>query len=209
MKRIYVVTKIEVEQAMQDLHAQRRNPSIAAIQGLIGGGNATLMRLKKEIEDEEQALVERQQNEKIRSFETVIEGLVEGYEQALMSVEFLQAKVYELEQTKAMASDNRKLADEADVPVKREKVESVTQFKTPEKTEQPEAKERVALTIIEQVLNIQLIRNFKVLDFYIDGYDAINRIAYEFYEEHQKVDDQQRQLNIEKTLDCTFVRIKV
>jgi hypothetical protein len=74
------------------------------------------------------------------------------------------------------------------------------------------AKERVALTTIEQVLNIQLIRNFKVLDFYIDGYDAINCIAYEIDEvhhQHHGLTEQHRQSSIEKILDCTFVRIKV
>jgi len=73
-------------------------------------------------------------------------------------------------------------------------------------------KERIALDTIEQVLNIKLIRQFHILSFFIDGYDIDNRIAYEIDEEHhkrQKVSDLQRQDIIEKTLNCTFVRIKV
>jgi len=86
MKRINVVTKGEVERAIQDLESKGRNPSIAAIQRLVGGGNTTLMRLKQEIEDEKQALEDQEQAEKNEKIEGVICALGEGYQAAMSNV---------------------------------------------------------------------------------------------------------------------------
>lgn len=86
MGRINVVTRAEVEQAIQDLESQGKNPSIAAIQKLIGGGNTTLMRLKGEIDAEKRAIKEHQQNDERRLVENVILGLGEGYETALQII---------------------------------------------------------------------------------------------------------------------------
>ena len=74
------------------------------------------------------------------------------------------------------------------------------------------AQELAALRAISQVLDIKLTRQFKVLDFFIDGYDEANHIAYEIDEEHHKhqiAADMERQKLIEKELGCTFVRITV
>ncbi|HAM6012162.1 TPA: hypothetical protein IB719_001101 [Escherichia coli] len=74
------------------------------------------------------------------------------------------------------------------------------------------AAEKIALNTIEQVLGISLIRQYKVLNYRIDGYDPVNNIAYEIDEpEHQykKEQDEIRQRRIENELGCKFVRIKV
>ncbi len=73
-------------------------------------------------------------------------------------------------------------------------------------------REEAALKTIEQILGISLIRQYKVLNYRIDGYDAKNNIAYEIDEpEHTKKQNQdyKRQKEIEGILKCTFVRIKV
>ena len=72
--------------------------------------------------------------------------------------------------------------------------------------------EKIALNTIEQVLGINLIRQCRVLNYRIDGYDPVNNIAYEIDEpEHQykKEQDEIRQRRIENELGCKFVRIKV
>ncbi|EHM8597980.1 Rha family transcriptional regulator [Escherichia coli] len=72
--------------------------------------------------------------------------------------------------------------------------------------------EKIALNTIEQVLGINLIRQYRVLNYRIDGYDPVNNIAYEIDEpEHQykKEQDEIRQRRIENELGCKFVRIKV
>lgn len=72
--------------------------------------------------------------------------------------------------------------------------------------------EEAALKTIEQLLKITLIRQFQCNRFRIDGYDPINNIAYEIDEPHHestRLDDLQRQRDIEKILKCTFVRIKL
>ena len=74
--------------------------------------------------------------------------------------------------------------------------------------------EEASLKTIEQLLNIILIRQFKCLNYRIDGYDSINNIAYEIDEPHHKhnynkVKDEIRQSKIEKLLKCKFVRIKL
>lgn len=74
------------------------------------------------------------------------------------------------------------------------------------------AAEKIALNTIEQVLGVNLIRQYKVLNYRIDGYDPVNNIAYEIDEpEHQykKEQDEIRQRRIENELGCKFVRIKV
>ncbi|EGO4170445.1 TPA: Rha family transcriptional regulator [Escherichia coli] len=74
------------------------------------------------------------------------------------------------------------------------------------------SREKVALDTIEQLLNVKLKRQYKVLNYRIDGYDDVNNIAYEIDEGHhanQVVDDMIRQRRIENELGCKFVRIKV
>ena len=72
--------------------------------------------------------------------------------------------------------------------------------------------EEAALKTIEQLLGVSLIRQFKVLNYRIDGYDPINNTAYEIDEpqhRHQSRRDNARQLEIETALRCKFVRIKL
>ena len=72
--------------------------------------------------------------------------------------------------------------------------------------------EEASLKTIEQLLNISLIRQYKVLNYRIDGYDAKNNIAYEIDEpEHRSKINQDsiRQKEIERVLKCKFVRIKL
>lgn len=77
-------------------------------------------------------------------------------------------------------------------------------------------KERIAkeasLKTIEQILGIKLIRQHPCLHYYIDGYDVINKVAYEIdgVDHRLKTEkDVQRELEITKVLNCAFVRIKV
>lgn len=74
--------------------------------------------------------------------------------------------------------------------------------------------EKAALATIEQVLQIKLIKQYRVGKYRIDGYDAQNNIAYEIDECHHKNPknkrlDMERQAFIEKKLGCKFIRIKV
>lgn len=72
--------------------------------------------------------------------------------------------------------------------------------------------EEAALKTLEQVLGIQLIRQYRVLSFRIDGYDAKANVAYEIDEpghRSSKAKDAERQKRIEATLGCTFVRINL
>ena len=72
--------------------------------------------------------------------------------------------------------------------------------------------EEAALKTIEQLLGVSLIRQFKVLNYRIDGYDPINNTAYEIDEpqhRYQSRRDNARQLEIETALRCKFVRIKL
>jgi len=80
------------------------------------------------------------------------------------------------------------------------------------------AKERIALTTIEQVLGITLHRQYQVdvagVRFFIDGYHKETKTAYEIDEGHHqnannKAKDQVRQQLITDKLGCKFVRIKV
>ena len=75
--------------------------------------------------------------------------------------------------------------------------------------------ETIALTTIEQLQGVKLIRQYPVLDKYrIDGYDPVNNIAYEIDEEQhfapQHMDaDRIREEEIKSALGCKFVRIRV
>ncbi len=72
--------------------------------------------------------------------------------------------------------------------------------------------EEASLKTIEQLLNITLIRQYKVLNYRIDGYDPISNVAYEIDEpEHRysQEKDKKRQNEIENKLNCKFVRIKL
>ena len=75
-------------------------------------------------------------------------------------------------------------------------------------------REHGALCAIEQLLGVKLIRQFKVLSYYIDGYDKKNNIAYEIDEAHHKSrkgieSDCKREKDIRFLLDCEFIRISV
>lgn len=72
--------------------------------------------------------------------------------------------------------------------------------------------EETALSTIEQLLSVELVRQFGVGKYRIDGYDTQNKIAYEIDEQHHATrndKDQKRQREIEDILGCTFVRIAV
>ena len=70
--------------------------------------------------------------------------------------------------------------------------------------------EEASLKTIEQLLGVQLIRQFHVGGFRIDGYDVANNVAYEVDEpdhKHTWRHDIERQRKIERLLGCTFFRI--
>lgn len=72
--------------------------------------------------------------------------------------------------------------------------------------------EEAALKTIEQLLGIQLIRQFAVLTYRVDGYDPERNVAYEIDEPEHKgkeSEDAARQQEIAEVLGCTFVRIKL
>ena len=74
------------------------------------------------------------------------------------------------------------------------------------------AHEHGALCAIEQILGVSLTRQYSVLGYRIDGYDAENNVAYEVDEPHhssRKNKDAMRQAAIEKELGCKFVRISI
>ena len=74
------------------------------------------------------------------------------------------------------------------------------------------AREKDCLSTIEQILGIVLIRQFPVLKYRIDGYDVLNKIAYEIDEYHHKCKssakkDIKRENLIKKELGCSFKRV--
>ena len=72
--------------------------------------------------------------------------------------------------------------------------------------------EEAALKTIEQLLNVSLERQYTVGSFRIDGYDKVNKIAYEIDEGQHKYSveqDKEREAFIKSKLGCTFVRIDV
>lgn len=75
-------------------------------------------------------------------------------------------------------------------------------------------REKAALDTIEQLLGVKLKRQYRVGEYRIDGYDAINNVAYEIDEEQhftpQHMDtDRIREEEIKTELGCKFVRIRV
>lgn len=73
-------------------------------------------------------------------------------------------------------------------------------------------REESSLKTIEQLLGISLIRQYKCLDYRIDGYHPETNTAYEIDEpEHRgkEKQDAERQSMIEAVLGCKFVRIKL
>lgn len=73
-------------------------------------------------------------------------------------------------------------------------------------------KEDIALSVIEQLLGVKLIRQYNVGGYRIDGYDKKNNIAYEVDEGQHRIkshikSDKIRQKYIESEIGCKFVRI--
>ena len=70
--------------------------------------------------------------------------------------------------------------------------------------------EEASLKTIEQLIGVKLIRQFRVLSYRIDGYDADANVAYEIDEPEHKgreAKDAARQQEIEAAIGCKFVRI--
>ncbi|KAE9928413.1 DUF559 domain-containing protein [Escherichia coli] len=64
----------------------------------------------------------------------------------------------------------------------------------------------------EQLVGVKLIRQYKVLEYRIDGYDPVNNIAVEIDEGHhksQEASDAIRQRRIEEELGCSFFRCRI
>ena len=79
-----------------------------------------------------------------------------------------------------------------------------------------EAAEKVVLDTIEQLLNINIARQFNIGRFRLDGYCIETNTAYEVDERHHydkngilKKECQLRQAAIQNFLGCEFVRIKI
>ena len=73
-------------------------------------------------------------------------------------------------------------------------------------------REEASLKTIEQMLGVTLIRQYRVLNYRIDGYDSENNVAYEIDEEghkYSKEKDMNREEIIKNILGCTFTRIKL
>ena len=73
-------------------------------------------------------------------------------------------------------------------------------------------REESALTTIEQILGITLMRQHPVLTYRLDGYCKESNTAYEIDEpEHESktLADASRQAKIEAAIGCKFVRIKL
>ena len=73
-------------------------------------------------------------------------------------------------------------------------------------------REESSLKTIEQLLGISLIRQYKCLNYRIDGYHPETNTAYEIDEPEHKgkeKQDAERQSRIEAVLGCKFVRIKL
>ena len=73
-------------------------------------------------------------------------------------------------------------------------------------------REEASLKTIEQLLGISLIRQYKCLNYRIDGYHPETNTAYEIDEPEHKgreKQDAERQSKIEAVLGCKFVRIKL
>lgn len=73
-------------------------------------------------------------------------------------------------------------------------------------------REEYSLKTIEQLLGISLIRQYKCLNYRIDGYHPETNTAYEIDEPGHRCKEKQdaeRQSRIEAVLGCKFVRIKL
>lgn len=74
------------------------------------------------------------------------------------------------------------------------------------------SQEKLALSVIEQLLGRELSHQHRVGRYRLDGYDPVTNIAYEIDgpEHRQKTSaDAIRQAEIQAELGCTFVRIRV
>lgn len=75
--------------------------------------------------------------------------------------------------------------------------------------------EPIAISTIEQLLGVELIKQYSVIGYRIDGYCPLTNTAYEIDEEHHyshgrlKQECLDRQLEIQSELNCKFVRIKL
>lgn len=70
--------------------------------------------------------------------------------------------------------------------------------------------EKIILDTIEKDKNISLERQYKIKNFYVDGYDKLNNVVYEIDESYHKYNnhfDKIRENKIKNILNCTFVRI--
>jgi len=72
--------------------------------------------------------------------------------------------------------------------------------------------ETKALDMMESKLNINITRQYRVLHYFVDGYDEINNVVYEVYEHRHYTKknmkkDEIRMNNIIKELNCGFVII--
>lgn len=70
--------------------------------------------------------------------------------------------------------------------------------------------EEASLKTIEQLLGVKLIRQYKVMNYRLDGYDPDTNTAYEVDEPAHRSKTKQdniRQSKIENVLGCKFVRI--
>ena len=74
------------------------------------------------------------------------------------------------------------------------------------------SQEKLALSVIAQLLGRELIHQHRVGRYRLDGYDPVTNTAYEIDEpEHRGKTsaDASRQAEIQAELGCTFVRIRV
>ncbi|CAL9959435.1 hypothetical protein VPHF99_0045 [Vibrio phage F99] len=72
--------------------------------------------------------------------------------------------------------------------------------------------EFIALKVVEQITGVTLLYQYPVLEYFIDGYDLDNNVAYEVDEDHHRYsqyEDEVREQAIRNHLGCDFVRIKV
>jgi len=73
-------------------------------------------------------------------------------------------------------------------------------------------REKIAINVIEQLLNKKLHKQYRVLNYKIDAYDIENNVAYEIDEvQHRNTvtKDLIREQEIKNELGCSFVRINI
>lgn len=76
------------------------------------------------------------------------------------------------------------------------------------------ARESEAISTIENLVNTKLERQFYIAPYFIDGYDSVNKIAYEVIEPGElSLNDlktrQEREQYISRALGCTFIRLQL